>query len=92
MDCAPPLKLTRNASRNIQHVLITGGSQGLGLALAVLLASCGAHVTICSRSEEKLKRALAQVEVSAQNQIVHSGAEHLCLEAHECARETAIVS
>ncbi|SHO76569.1 Similar to S.cerevisiae protein TSC10 (3-ketosphinganine reductase) [Malassezia sympodialis ATCC 42132] len=45
-----------------QHVLVTGGSQGLGLALAKLLAQRGAHVVICSRSEAKLKTALADVE------------------------------
>lgn len=44
-------------------MLVTGGSQGLGLALAKLLAQRGAHVVICSRSEAKLKTALADVEV-----------------------------
>lgn len=47
-----------------RNVLITGGSQGLGLAVAQLLASKGAHVTICSRTESKLKQAVQQVKVS----------------------------
>lgn len=47
-----------------KHVFITGGSQGLGLALAQLLASKGANVTICSRTEAKLKEAVALVKVS----------------------------
>lgn len=48
----------------IQRVLVTGGSQGLGLALAQLLASRGAHVVICSRTEGKLQAALRDVEAA----------------------------
>lgn len=48
----------------MQNVLITGGSQGLGLALAKRLASHGANVVICSRSEAKLQAATKEVEVS----------------------------
>lgn len=47
-----------------KRVFITGGSQGLGLAVAELLASKGAHVTICSRTESKLREAVAKVKVS----------------------------
>lgn len=50
-------------STDIENVLVTGGSQGLGLALAKLLAERGAHVVLCSRSESKLQTALAAVEV-----------------------------
>ncbi|KAK0522968.1 3-dehydrosphinganine reductase [Tilletia horrida] len=45
-----------------KHILVTGGSQGLGLALAKLLASKGASVTICSRSQSKLDAALVEIE------------------------------
>lgn len=48
----------------MQRVLVTGGSQGLGLALAQLLASRGAHVVICSRTEGKLQAALREVEAA----------------------------
>lgn len=47
-----------------KHVFITGGSQGLGLAVAELLASKGANITICSRTESKLREALGKVKVS----------------------------
>lgn len=43
--------------------LITGGSKGLGLAMARILAEAGASVVICSRSEGELKKALGQIEV-----------------------------
>lgn len=42
---------------------MTGGSAGLGLALAVLLAKSGADVSIVARNEERLRRALEELEV-----------------------------
>jgi short-subunit dehydrogenase len=44
-------------------VLVTGGSQGLGEAMGVEFAKRGADVVLVSRSEEKLKLALQNVEV-----------------------------
>lgn len=41
---------------------MTGGSSGLGLALSVLLARRGAHVSIVARDPVKLASALAAVE------------------------------
>jgi NAD(P)-dependent dehydrogenase (short-subunit alcohol dehydrogenase family) len=41
--------------------LVTGGSQGLGKAMARGLAEAGADIVISSRSEEKLKSALAEI-------------------------------
>lgn len=55
-----------------KHVFITGGSQGLGLAVAELLASKGAHVTICSRTESKLREAVAKVKVSGASLVTCS--------------------
>ncbi|KAK9896468.1 NAD(P)-binding protein, partial [Cystobasidium minutum MCA 4210] len=46
---------------------IGGGSQGLGLALACRLAARGAHVTIVSRSQNKLDIALKEVEQHRRN-------------------------
>ena len=37
--------------------LITGGSHGIGLEIAKQLASQGASIAICSRTEERLKNA-----------------------------------
>ncbi|MEY2430408.1 MAG: hypothetical protein QOC92_133, partial [Acidimicrobiaceae bacterium] len=41
--------------------LVTGGGSGIGLASAARLASDGAHVTICGRTEEKLTQAVAEI-------------------------------
>ncbi|MDF1751876.1 MAG: SDR family NAD(P)-dependent oxidoreductase [Verrucomicrobiales bacterium] len=41
--------------------LVTGGSRGLGLAMARGFAECGADIMICSRKEEELKAAAAEI-------------------------------
>lgn len=40
-----------------RHVLVTGGSRGLGLVLARHLVAAGARVTICARDADELDRA-----------------------------------
>ena len=45
-----------------QTVLITGGSRGLGLALAEEFAQFGARIAICARDEQELARARQQLE------------------------------
>jgi 3-dehydrosphinganine reductase len=52
--------------------IITGGSSGIGFAVAQLLAEYGGYVCILGRSQEKLDTALAQLEG------IHSG-KHLAL-------------
>ncbi|KAI0788126.1 oxidoreductase [Fomes fomentarius] len=46
----------------LKHCLVTGGSSGSGLALAVLLAKSGAHVSIVARDTGRLKTALEELE------------------------------
>src|SRR6266850_404309 len=41
--------------------LVTGGSKGLGKAMARCFAQAGADVVICSRHEEELRPALAEI-------------------------------
>ncbi|XP_067928533.1 3-dehydrosphinganine reductase-like [Watersipora subatra] len=45
-----------------KHVLITGGSQGIGLELAKQCAANGSHVTILARNLEQLQKALELIE------------------------------
>ncbi|HCT39616.1 MAG TPA: hypothetical protein DF427_00230 [Moraxellaceae bacterium] len=44
-----------------RRVLITGGSSGLGLALAVPILRCGDHVTLLARDPVKLAVAAGQL-------------------------------
>lgn len=45
-----------------KHVLITGGSSGIGLAAAIQYANAGARVTIVARNQKKLDAALEDIE------------------------------
>ena len=45
--------------------IVTGSSRGLGLASALALAGEGCRVCICARGEDRLARALAEVEQRA---------------------------
>ncbi|MDA1230900.1 MAG: glucose 1-dehydrogenase [Planctomycetota bacterium] len=45
-----------------QNVLITGGSRGIGRAIAEGFASRGANVLICSRSEESVDTAVSEMQ------------------------------
>lgn len=46
---------------NDKNVLITGGSSGIGLAMAKKCVACGAQVIITGRNQSKLERALAEI-------------------------------
>ena len=48
-----------------KHVLITGGSQGLGRALAVRAYAAGARVTIVARTASKLEKACEEISEGA---------------------------
>jgi NAD(P)-dependent dehydrogenase (short-subunit alcohol dehydrogenase family) len=48
-----------------QTALVTGGGSGIGLASAARLAADGAHVTICGRTEEKLRDACTTIGAGA---------------------------
>jgi len=51
----------RKTSISNQHVIITGGSSGIGLACAKECVRRGAHVTLIARDEKKLERAKNEV-------------------------------
>jgi 3-dehydrosphinganine reductase len=50
-----------------QHVLITGGSSGIGLALALQSASAGARLTLLARDSAKLSAARAAISAKYPN-------------------------
>ncbi len=48
-----------------QHVVITGGSEGIGLALAREFVRAGAHVSLMARGQAKLEAAASELQAVA---------------------------
>ena len=77
-----------------QNVLITGGSRGIGRAIAEGFAARGANVLICSRSQESVDTAIAELtaaghtvrgiacDVAQPEQIARTVAESVTLLGH----------
>ncbi|MEA3376860.1 MAG: SDR family oxidoreductase [Chloroflexota bacterium] len=57
-----------------KNVVITGGSSGIGKATAKLLAGHGANVFIVARDQEKLDRALQEIEAEGDTEGQRYGA------------------
>ncbi|MDC1302310.1 SDR family NAD(P)-dependent oxidoreductase, partial [bacterium] len=53
--------MTNQFSLDGRVVLITGSSQGIGLALATACAEAGAHIVINARSTDKIEVAVAML-------------------------------
>jgi 3-dehydrosphinganine reductase len=54
----------READIEVQTVLLTGGSSGMGRGVAKILAQKGANIVIVARNQERLADALSYVSVS----------------------------
>ncbi|MEW6264570.1 MAG: SDR family oxidoreductase [Thermodesulfobacteriota bacterium] len=68
---------------------ITGGSSGIGLAAAELLANEGAHVLIMARNEDRLRQSLAQVKGSARSSDQRFGFKSLDVSVREQVERAA---
>jgi 3-oxoacyl-[acyl-carrier protein] reductase len=62
-----------------QTALVTGGSSGIGVAIASMLADEGYALTLCSRCESRVEQAAARLR--AGGAIVHPFAADLSEEA-----------
>ena len=67
------------------RAIVVGGSSGIGLATAELLARDGAHVTICGRSAERAAAAAAEFTASGLH------VEHVAADAMDPAAVAAAV-
>ena len=71
-----------------RHALVTGGSTGIGLALARELVQRGAHVTLLARTQSKLDAALAELRALADN---HSLSVHVkAIAADTCSAKEVL--
>ena len=55
--------------------IVTGGSKGLGLAVATRFAASGADVAIVARTEGPLKEAVAAIRKSTQTRVIGIAAD-----------------
>ena len=69
-----------------QHVLITGGSSGIGKALARQAAAAGAHVSLIARDPGKLAAARAEIAAAAP------GAPVVFVAAADVADQAAVLA
>jgi 3-oxoacyl-[acyl-carrier protein] reductase len=48
---------------NFRHrsVIVTGGSRGIGRAIALAFAGCGANVSICARGVQALEKTRSEL-------------------------------
>ena len=58
-----------------KRVLVVGGSSGIGLGAAEAAAALGAALTICSRSEQKVEAALAQLGGQTEGAVLDAADE-----------------
>jgi len=75
------------------HAIITGGSSGIGKAVAVLLAGRGMHITIMARTEETLTAAAEEIRsacISPEQQVEAPSVDVSDQEAVARAMERAI--
>jgi len=56
------------------HVLITGASKGIGLALAQRFCADDTRISICSRSKHSIREAKATIERSSPGALVYAAA------------------
>ena len=78
-------------------VLVTGGSQGIGLAVAKAFAAEGANLHLVSRSKENLERAKSEIEAAAGVSIaIHpydlSLSAHVDALARECLETDILIN
>lgn len=66
-----------------KNVVVIGGSSGMGLAVARQAAEAGANVTICGRSEEKLKAAAVAIGLPVTLKVMDLGDESSVKKAFE---------
>lgn len=61
--CSPVSSSGLDADFSLQTIVVTGGSDGMGRAVALQLASQGANVVVVARTVSKLERTVADMKV-----------------------------
>ncbi|TDK29864.1 SDR family oxidoreductase [Rhizobium deserti] len=74
------------SSLNYLRVLVVGGSSGIGFAVAEAAVAAGAHVTIASRSQDKLVAAAQQLGPGTETAVLDT-ADEAALETFFASRD-----
>ena len=74
-----------------RHVMITGGSEGIGLSLAHEMALRGATVSLLSRTQAKLDAAAKQLRAAVTDCAVHTFAADVTDFAQACGVSTRTI-
>ena len=53
-----------------KHALVTGGTRGIGFAIAEALLGAGAGVAVCGRNQEGVKSAVSQLTKKAKSKVL----------------------
>jgi 3-dehydrosphinganine reductase len=86
-------KIEDSLSFEYQHVIITGGSSGIGKAIALKLSQAGAHITIIARTASRLETAKAEIEAAqtlSEQKVLALAADVACALEVTAAIKTAI--
>ncbi len=79
-------------SLNGRSAIVTGGSKGLGLAIATRFAASGADVAIVARGPESLDAAVTAIKASAKGRVVGVRADVATAQGVESAYEAAMAA
>jgi NAD(P)-dependent dehydrogenase (short-subunit alcohol dehydrogenase family) len=58
-----------------KHVLVTGGTRGIGRAIAATLSGAGASVAICGRSADSVSKAVSELSKNTNQTVVGTTAD-----------------
>jgi NAD(P)-dependent dehydrogenase (short-subunit alcohol dehydrogenase family) len=72
--------------------LVTGGSRGLGKAMARIFAEAGADVFLCSRHEGELRQAAAEIAAATGRRVECRAADMTCRDDVRRLAETAVAA
>jgi 3-oxoacyl-[acyl-carrier protein] reductase len=53
-----------------KNAIVTGGTRGIGFAIARALANAGAHVAICGRAHTSVENAITQLRTESKSKVV----------------------